>query len=237
MRTALRKTLKHLEIPDKFSDTLAIRHQSTLPVAKGMASSTADIAATILATARHFDHPISEHEIAQICTQIEPTDSTVFSNITLFDHHIGTAHAQFDWTPDLSLLILENNELLETSVYHRLEREPLLRHHEEQLSQAYALFCAGMTEQDLQKIGDATLMSAIASQSILEKKDFIGLLKFVEKHQLVGLNVAHSGTVIGLLIDCNRSDWEHIQADFCRSPLAESYPIQHHAKLIAGGVE
>ena len=237
MRTALRKTLKHLEIPEKFSDTLTIRHQSTLPVAKGMASSTADIAATILATARHFDYQISDHEIAKICTDIEPTDSTIFNKITLFDHNLGTTHAQFDWVPELDILILENHESLETSAYHRMDRESILRCHEAQLSRAYKLFHAGMSEKNLQKIGDAASMSAIASQSILEKKNFDGLLKFVEKYQLLGLNVAHSGTVIGLLLDKHKSDLEEIQAEFCHSSIARHYPKQHHAKLIAGGVE
>lgn len=68
---------------------VSLQVKSTIPVAKGMASSTADIAATIGATAKWLNKSISEAEIAKLCLQLEPTDSTIFESLTLFDHLRG----------------------------------------------------------------------------------------------------------------------------------------------------
>ena len=44
-------------------------------------------------------------------------------------------------------------------------------------------------------------LSAIASQQLLPKPGFSALLELVESAGLYGLNVAHSGSVVGLLLD------------------------------------
>src|SRR5690554_5556221 len=62
---------------------------SEIPQEKGMTSSTADLGATILAASSYLGKTLSQEEIASICISIEPTDSTIFSNITLFDHLKG----------------------------------------------------------------------------------------------------------------------------------------------------
>lgn len=48
-----------------------------------MASSTADIAATILATASYLGEIITEEQIALLSTKVEPSDS-VFLKILLY---------------------------------------------------------------------------------------------------------------------------------------------------------
>ncbi len=52
-----------------------------------MASSTADIAATAVATAHHLGHLLDEPTLARLCVALEPTDSTLFRQLTLFDHN------------------------------------------------------------------------------------------------------------------------------------------------------
>jgi L-threonine kinase len=50
-------------------------------------------------------------------------------------------------------------------------------------------------------LGEAATISAIASQRLLPKPGFDALLELVESAGLYGLNVAHSGSVVGLLLD------------------------------------
>ncbi len=69
------------------SQQIRITLHSTIPVAKGMASSTADIAATAVATAHHLGHLLDEPTLARLCVALEPTDSTLFRQLTLFDHN------------------------------------------------------------------------------------------------------------------------------------------------------
>ena len=48
---------------------------------------------------------------------------------------------------------------------------------------------------------EAATISAIASQQLLPKPGFDALLDLVESAGLYGLNVAHSGSVVGLLLE------------------------------------
>ncbi len=86
-----------LELPPALSQQIRITLHSTIPVAKGMASSTADIAATAVATAHHLGHLLDEPTLARLCVALEPTDSTLFRQLTLFDHN--TAATQIACPP------------------------------------------------------------------------------------------------------------------------------------------
>lgn len=81
------RLLLHWQYPAHMSQDIRIDVQSTIPVAKGMASSTADIAATAIATAQYLGHQLDRSTLAQLCVSLEPTDSTVFRQLTLFDHN------------------------------------------------------------------------------------------------------------------------------------------------------
>jgi L-threonine kinase len=237
MRQALLSVLRWLEIPEKASRELAIRYDSTIPIAKGMASSTADIAATIMATARHFGVPLPEHSIAKLCVSLEPTDSTIFNQLTLFDHNKGSIHRQFDWVPELDVLILESPSQLTTSDYHLINRRAQLVQNETILTDAWHIFQDGMEQKDITQIGRAATLSATASQNILPKPHFQELLKIVARFSLPGLNIAHSGTVVGLLIDNALHDHEEIIRALKESEPGRYYTRFHQMKLISGGIE
>jgi L-threonine kinase len=111
---------------------------STIPVAKGMASSTADIAATAVATAHHLGHPLDEATLARLCVSLEPTDSTLFRQLTLFDHNTAATQIACGSQPQLDLLVLESPATLLTTDYHRLPRLEKLH--------AHSPLCSGLGE-------------------------------------------------------------------------------------------
>ncbi|SUB72408.1 shikimate kinase [Pluralibacter gergoviae] len=86
-RAMVIRVLQHFNCPPDISRDIRIEIHSTIPVAKGMASSTADIAATAVATAHYLGYALDEDELARLCVSIEPTDSTIFHNPTLFAHN------------------------------------------------------------------------------------------------------------------------------------------------------
>lgn len=236
MRDTLKRVLRHFDLPEELHQMLRIRLDSTIPVAKGMASSTADIAATAVATARHLDKQLTEQEIADICLQIEPTDSTIFRDLTLFDHNTGDTRISHNWSPGLNILILESDQQLITADYHRLDRRHALLTNAGNLEQAWTYFQAAAQRDDIYKLGQATTLSAEASQSILPKPAFDKLLQLIETHNLYGLNVAHSGTVVGLFFDSHRHDIEQISREIRKMKLDQLYPHQHISRMVTGGV-
>ncbi len=235
MREALRRVLARCGLPDESHRGLRIQFDSSIPVAKGMASSTADIAATAMATARHLGQNLDEPDLARLCVAMEPTDSTIFRDLTLFDHNRGDIIAQHPWSPDLSLLILESPTQLITADYHRRDRQAALLSGAAILAQAWRLFEAAMLRQDLHCLGQATTLSALASQSLLPKPGFAALLDLLVSEDLLGINVAHSGTVVGLLLAPNQ-DEERLLSRIRQGELGRLYPQQHRVKLTQGGV-
>lgn len=98
---AINKTLDHLRIPNAKREKLSFVINSELPIAKGMASSTADIAAACQATAAYYRRKITRDEIIDICLAIERTDSILFPTLTLFEQKNGLVREQRMGSPFL----------------------------------------------------------------------------------------------------------------------------------------
>lgn len=236
MRQAVKAALKHLQIDETWHQKLSIRFHSTIPVAKGMASSTADIAATAIATARHFQQELNSQTLAQICTSLEPSDSTFLHQLSLFDHKRGEIHRQFGWVPDLNILIFESATQLNTADYHQMSRQQWLKQNETRLADAMHMFAQAMQTKNVALFGQACTLSALASQYILAKPGFEQLQALIEKFDLPGMVVAHSGTVVGVLCNPQQHDPDAIFSAVQHSVLQTHYPMQYMKKLIAGGV-
>ncbi|MGO1296854.1 MAG: GHMP family kinase ATP-binding protein [Vibrio sp.] len=229
-------TLQFLQQPSDYMHELAVHVESTIPQAKGMASSTADIAATVLATARYFDYEMSAAELAMLCTQVEPTDSSIFPEVTLFDHHRGSVIESYGRieTP-IPILVLQSTIHLNTADYHHMQRYDTLKASAPQLEKARKLLHSAMQEKDGALLGEAVTLSAIESQQVLPKPLFASLLDIVERQGLFGINVSHSGSAIGILYDDSRHDIEKVVNSIEQVDRLNFYQTRHYQKLIPGG--
>lgn len=236
-RAMVDRVLAHFDYPAHWSQEIRVDVHSTIPVAKGMASSTADIAATALATAHHLGHTLNEPTLAQLCVSLEPTDSTVFRQLTLFDHNDASTQIACEAQPRLDLLVLESPVTLRTSDYHRIPRLDRLHAGAAALQQAWEKVQEACVTQNPRRMGEAATLSAIASQMLLPKPDFNALLSLVEECDLYGVNVAHSGSVVGLMLDRERHDVDYIQWTLAERKLTSHWPEQHLLRMVNGGVE
>lgn len=236
MRHMLKAVLAYFDQPTEMARGLHINFDSTIPVAKGLASSTADIAATALATARHLGETLDEAALAALCVSLEPTDSTLFQRLTLFDHQTAATQISYDWQPSIDILLLESPQCLNTEDYHRRHRQTALLASAPSLAQAWQLFVQAAERHDCALLGQSTTLSAQASQHLLVKPDFCALLELVEELDLYGLNVAHSGSVVGLLLDRQRHDVEQLYWLLQQRNITQNYPNQHLLTMVPGGV-
>nr|WP_201745930.1 L-threonine kinase [Citrobacter cronae] len=236
-RAMVNRLLQHWQYPPQMSEDIRIDVQSTIPIAKGMASSTADIAATAVATAHHLGHHLDESTLAQLCVSLEPTDSTVFRKLTLFDHNDASTQIACEAQPQLDLLVLESPETLRTADYHRIPRHSGLQAGAPALKRAWEKVQEACISQNPYRMGEAATLSATASQLLLPKPDFDSLLALVEECDLYGVNVAHSGSVVGLMLDRTRHDVDYIKWMLTQKKLTVHWPEQHLLRMVAGGVE
>lgn len=236
MRLALQKTLTYLGIEQAAGNKLSLLVNSTIPIAKGMASSTADIVATIVATARWFDLSLSETEIATIAISIEPTDSTLFNQLTLFDHIQGQCYQTIGRIDNLDVLILEPITQLKTTDFHRQQRQRS-QPTEEPLTHALTLLETGCRLNQPELVAQAATLSAIQRQKVLIKPLFEQLLSLLDRGYISGICCAHSGTVLGLLVKSGNYDADFIGAELLRKGITHYYPNQYWHKLISGGIK
>ncbi|HHV62056.1 MAG TPA: GHMP kinase [Firmicutes bacterium] len=182
---------------------LAIRITSELPSSKGMASSTADIAATCAATARALGREgLSPDEIANIALSVEPTDGIMFPGIVLFDHVRGTIRRSLGVAPPIDILIIDLGGHVDTVAFNRRDDLATLnRRKEPAVRDALALVEEGIRLGDAAMVGEGATLSAIAHQAILPKPELPALISMARRSGAVGVNIAHSGTVVGILID------------------------------------
>lgn len=171
-RAMVDRLLSYWRYPAELGKEIRIDICSTIPVAKGMASSTADIAATAVATAHHLGHPLDEPTLARLCVSLEPTDSTLFRQLTLFDHNTAATQIACGSQPQLDLLVLESPATLLTTDYHRLPRLEKLHAHSASLQLAWEKVQLACETDNPRRMGEAATLSAVASQHLLPKPGF-----------------------------------------------------------------
>lgn len=198
---ALRQTLGRLGLPREEAAKLVLEIDSELPVAKGMASSTADIAATCQAVAAYYGQSISREDILGICLSIERTDSILFPTLTLFEQKNGSVRESSGWAPHFYVIVLEPEATLATDVFHSAENDRLFYQQRGHFAEVYRHYQQAVKEKSLAKLGEAAMQSAVLNQEILPKPYFAELLKLQQSHQWLGINVAHSGSVVGVMIE------------------------------------
>lgn len=194
---AVRRTMAYLGAP---GDKLSVTVSSSLPQGKGMASSSADISAACQAAALSLGKTLTPDEIADLALGIEPTDGIFYPGIVLFDHVRGTVRKPLGEVPPMSIVIFDSGGQVDTQEFNsRRDLAGLNRAKEPQIRQAVELVARGLAEGDCLLIGQGATLSAMANQRILFKACLPDVIDTALEFGAVGVNVAHSGTVIGCL--------------------------------------
>lgn len=208
---------------------------SALPRSKGMASSTADVAAAIAATAVALGSSLSPRQQADLALAIEPSDGVMLPGIALFDHIDGRIGHSLGPPPPMRVLVLEFAGEVDTQAFNAQNRNAGARADEIRFREALDLISTGLASPDSEPIGRGATLSSLANQAALAKPQLPAALELGRAAGAVGVNVAHSGTVIGLLFDADadRIEWA---ARAAPQRLAGIVAI-HDCRIIGGGIQ
>lgn len=209
---------------------------SELPVGKGMASSSADISAACQAAALLAGKSLTPDEIADIALAIEPTDGVFYPGIIAFDHVSGTLRQNIGEPPLLYIAVFDAGGEIDTVCFNqRKDLAELNRAKESVVREAFELVVRGIAEKDGTLIGKGATLSALANQAILYKPCLETVIRISEEYYAAGVNVAHSGTVFGILFSPAQETRiaECIEAILCSCP--EIVYLQT-VRLISGGL-
>lgn len=174
--------------------------QSELPRGKGMASSTADIASAVLAACRALELAMLPDELAAVALSIEPTDGVFFEGIVVYDHRRGRRFERVGTAPPLEIIVLEPPETVDTLAFNRYKPEPSLAD-ERIVVEALDMAVCALRSRDVKLLGEAATLSALLNQKLLPKSALGDVIDACRRNGGVGVNVAHSGSVMGMMVE------------------------------------
>ena len=206
---------------------------SPIPRGKGMGSSTADVAGAIYALGLALGRQAEPSEVARLAVAVEPTNSSLFPNVALFDHRRGTVYEELGPPPSAEILVLDCGGEVDTLAYNAVDRGQLLRSLEPQAARALALVREGIRRGDLGLVGEGATLSARTHQAVLPKPLLETAIALGRCLGAAGASVGHSGTVIGMLFPPEPGDRETLAACF-RTLLSDAVVLGWY-HLVGGG--
>lgn len=236
-RLAIEKVFEKFNLPKKDTKNISLNINSKIPVGKGMASSTADIGATIKATLSLINKELSSEEISKLAAEIEPTDSIFIDKNSIFNPLNGTVIKYLGNLTNAKVVILEPNKVLDTmKIRLRQDYNKLKIENKEIIKKSFALLEEGLKNDNLSLVGEACTLSSLANENI-EKKEYLSeIINISKKYGAYGVNIAHSGTVVGILIDKFMDDKKVIDALY-ESNINSVYNKIYTLNIINGGIK
>lgn len=170
-----------------------VRLTSELPRGKGMASSSADLAAVAQAVALSLGKKLSPDELGTLCAAIEPTDGIFYSGVVAMNPLTGRLVKKIRAQEKFQIAVFDYGGEVDTLKLNR------------------------RSDFEFPVLGDSidfalTKKSALANQTILHKRALPELMDFAETLGAIAVNVAHSGTVVGIFFRADDSVAEKISA-------------------------
>lgn len=228
--------LRRFAIPQREKEHLRFTMTSDIPLEKGMASSTADIAGMAAGLSAYFGLDLTQADIGSLCTGIEPSDNLMFERLNLFNHISGSVLKEFEGTVEADIIIIDFHGGIDTMTFNETQ-DDYSPDDLDAFAEIVAQFEKGVRTKSLKDIGAACTKSALLNQKRLKKNYLDCLIKLSRDFGGLGTVIGHSGTVIGVMYD--KADFQ--QDSFLRAVkqvVPESaYADLYQNRLIPGGIK
>ncbi|MFS0788807.1 hypothetical protein ABC345_20800 [Shouchella sp. 1P09AA] len=177
---------------------------NSLAVGKGLGTSTMDVLAAIRAVSKSCFKKLEKWEEAELATKAElACDAVMFDDTTvLFSSEDATVLKDFNRKLPSMLIIGFDSE--PKTIINTLDlRTPNYSNEELKIfNQLVDTVEKGIISNKLELIGEVATISADINQTYLPKKNYHKIKKIAENFKaIVGIQIAHTGTVMGLICD------------------------------------
>lgn len=206
---AARRTLDFLGL---YENGGKLTLSSNIPVGLGMGSSTSDIVSTINAVANAFRKRLSPETVAKLAVESEvASDSIMFTeSVVLFAQREGIVLEHVGaQLPRLAILCVNTapTQMVDT-ISFRPARYTAWEM--EAFRSLLAMARKAILTSDASLIGRVASASARINQRFLPKPMFSEIERIAADTGAVGIQVAHSGTVAGLMFDPKNPNFENL---------------------------
>jgi uncharacterized protein involved in propanediol utilization len=173
-------------------------YDSELVQGKGMASSTADIVATIRCLDSIFTRQSSVESITCILREIERSDSVFLNEYALYLSGRQQAIHRLNGDPKFHAVYIDEGNTIDTDKAGK----PLLAHYERNLPAYLTNLNRAVNAfhiQDWATLAHCATASAILGQGVIPKHNLDILLEKQNRYKADGIVVAHTGSLLGYL--------------------------------------
>lgn len=233
---ALRKMLAHFGEEDKLSH-MELHIAGNIPRGKGMSSSTADIGAVIGACCSLLSIKVDPVFATQIAASIEPTDSIFFDQLTMVDPLSGCFIQTVGNIKNCKVLILEPPQKVDTLSIRKRKDYKIIK---DKNKPSYRSLLCRMNKNgeniELNRLGSLATESALLNEELLPKSKLIEILEITKKLGGIGINIAHSGSVVGILLNEDDNTKAYIQS-FVKESISRYYGRMYCLPIIEGGIK
>ncbi len=203
----VRATFAHLRL-DGLGGIITVA--SNIEEAKGYGSSTADCIAAARAAANAAGQRLSEIEIARIVVSNETaSDNTMFRSAVLFAQREAVVLEDYQTPfPHMTVLGVDTNPIgyVDTLVCPMAEYQ---WHHIQTFQVLVGAMRRAFRTGDLELLGRVATASSTINQQFLPKPLFYEIRRLAEHAQILGISVAHTGTIVGLILHPDDPRLEH----------------------------
>jgi uncharacterized protein involved in propanediol utilization len=172
---------------------------SSLPEGKGLASSTADLVATVRAVAAVFWLVVEASSIEALLRDIEPSDGLMHPDVVCFRHREVRLRSRLGPIPPMTILAIDEGGIVDTVAFNRRQRDRSAETRAE-----YAVLLARLERAvaagDLPEIGRVATRSAVLNQALLPKRHLDVVRSICGEIGGLGVVATHSGTCLGILL-------------------------------------
>lgn len=178
---------------------------STLPEGKGMASSSADLVATARAVGNALGMNLTSRAIEDYLRQVEPTDGLMYPGIVAFHHRVVRLRAHLGSLPSMTIVGIDEGGTVDTVEFNRT-RKPFSSAVKHEYARLLNALSTAVAARDLRQVGAVATRSAVMNQELQPKRMLDHLLHICTDVAGLGVCVAHSGTVLGIMLDTHDPD-------------------------------
>lgn len=211
---------------------------STVPRGIGMGSSTSDVTATIRAVADSHGHPLSKEEVARLAVLAECASDSVMidDQVVLFAQREAAVLEVFGQVlPPMLVLGCDTAPEEEVDTL----RMPPAPYDSAEIARFGVLRAAmrrAVAKSDVALLGLVATASARINQRYLPKPQLEQLIRIGRQHGGCGVQVAHSGTVAGLIFDARAAtvaeDLDRCAAELARAGVSVTQVIDPSGQVV-----
>jgi len=177
-------------------NTFDVEIESEIPIGKGFASSTADIMALYLSLIELFKKDYNEQEIMKQAIMIEPTDSIIFSEMTLFDYKNGDFKESIGNYMEFYVFVFEGPRIVDTIEFNQKIESPLAF-----IDDLLPELRKAVKERNINKLANISYQSIVRNHHRLHYDILSSVEKIIEKTDGLGIIGAHSGDFLGIIYE------------------------------------